>query len=236
MSSSKHELVEVLCSFSFDPIANPWDSTFFGEFYENIKELGFTEKQEQKGIQFKVEFNPITPESSKATSDELETRMLFRNSKSNSAIILAPHFVSFHKLAPYLNWEAFRDNEIIPGFRRYNKVGLGIKGLIQTQMLYLNKYDFEKGTALSDKFKFLPSIEKFGIGKEKSLQFQSKYEFEPNLLMQIRLNASIVNEDKKTVTLECSCLANNLDGKTDYLTLAELAHTKNNEVFNVITH
>ncbi len=235
MSMLKHELVEVLCSFGFEPNANPWDSTFFGEFYDRIKHRGYTEKQEQKGIQFKVEFNPSLPETPKTSSDETETRMLFRNTGTNSAIILAPHFISFHKLAPYENWEKFREVEIIPGIKDYNEIGLGHRGLRQSQMLYLNQYDIPEGTTLSDSFKFLPSIEEYGIGKEKSLRFQSQYEFEPNLIMQIRLNASLNNHKNKDVTLECSCLANNIEGKFDFLTLAEQAHNKNNEVFKVIT-
>ena len=234
MSDLKHDLVEVLCSFGFEPNANPWDSTFFGEFYEKIKTIGFTEKQEQKGIQFKVEIDARTPAIPRASADVLETRMLFRNSNTNSAIILAPNFISFHKLAPYASWETFRKESIEPGLRIYQELGLGLHRLLQTQVLYLNKYEFERGVGLSEKFKFIPEVDKMGIGKEKSLRFQSQYDFDPNLIMQIKLNANSLSNGRKDVVLECSCIAMNNEDSSDYFSLAELAHKKNNEVFNLI--
>ncbi len=234
MSTSKHELVEVLCSFGFEPNANPWDSTFFGEYYDKIKEIGYSEKQEQKGIQFKVEIDSRTPTTPRASADELETRMLFRNSTTNSAIILAPNFISFHKLKPYSTWEQFRSETIEPGMKIYQSLGLGLHGLLQTQMLYLNKYDFESGIGLSEEFRFIPEVDRMGFGKERSLRFQSQYDFDPNLIMQIKLNANSLPDGRKDVVLECSCLAMNIEKTSDYFHLAELAHSKNNEIFRLI--
>lgn len=234
MSSLKHNLTEVLCSFSFDSNIDQWDSTYFGKFYDKIKSRGYTEKQEQKGVQFKFEIKAKEPLISQASTDQTETRMIFRNLKDNTAIILAPYYISFHKLEPYESWEKFRDTEVVNGMNDYISIGLG-SSLKQAQMLYLNRYEFDSGTGLSEKFRFLPAVEKFGIGKEKSLRFQSQYEFEPNLLMQIKLNANLLPNSLKEVILECTCLAKTTKNSDTFLSLVELAHSKNNEVFKAIT-
>ena len=146
---------------------------------------------------------------------------------------MAAHYISFHKLPPYTNWETLLEEQIKPGLKHYNSIGLG-KGLIQTQMLYLNKYSFEKDANLSDTFNFLPAVEKFGIGKERSLLFQSQYELDPNLLLQIKLNSIPTIDNSKQVFLECSCMAFNKENAEDWLPIVSQAHDTNNKVFKEI--
>ena len=233
-SEKKHQLAEVLCGFWFDPIQNPWDSTFFGKFFEVIEKDGYTEKQEQQGYQVKFEIRSADLEKPTAQADKLEPRMLFRNPIKNTAILMAANYISFHKLPPYVNWETLLDEQINPGLTKYNSIGLG-KGLIQVQMLYLNKYIFNKDANLSDTFNFLPAVEKFGIGKERSLLFQSQYELDPNLVVQIKLNSIPVPDNSKQVFLECGCMALNSKDSDDWFTIASQAHTTNNKVFVTIT-
>ena len=135
--TGKHQLVEVLCGFWFDPIKNPWDSTYFGKYFELLNNDGYSEKQEQVGYQVKLELKPNELESPTAQTDKLEPRMLFRNPEQNSAILMAANYISFHKLPPYKTWESFVEEQIKPGLAHYQSIGLG-KGLLQLQMLLQN--------------------------------------------------------------------------------------------------
>lgn len=231
---NKHFLVEVLCGFWFNQEQNPWDSTFFGKFFELIERDGYTQKQEQQGYQVKFEFTSADVEKPTAQTDKLEPRMLFKNPEKEMAILMAANYISFHKLVPYSSWEDLLVNQIKPGLERYSSIGLG-KGLLQVQMLYLNKYVFSIDANLSDTFNFIPAVEKFGIGKERSLLFQSQYELDPNLLQQIKLNSVPNPDNSKLVFLECSCLAINKTGIDDWLAIASQAHETNNKVYNTIT-
>jgi uncharacterized protein (TIGR04255 family) len=236
MKSHNHHLVEVLCGFWFEPSSNIWDSTFFGKYFDLIFKEGYTEKHEQQGIQVKLEVKGDEIGSPTAQAEKLELRMLFKNPSKNTAILMSSNFISFHKLEPYSDWENFLKEEISPGIKSYLSIGLG-KNLQKVQMLYLNRYDLDSHANLGDTFSFLPSVGDFGIGKERSLLFQSQYELDPNLLMQIKLNASLPNSQSKQVFLECSCIANNtLSSDNDWSSLANQAHNKNNEVFRLITN
>jgi len=232
--TSKHQLVEVLCGFWFDPKNNLWDSTYFGKYFELIQNDGYIEKQEQVGYQVKFELKPNELESPTAQTDKLEPRMLFRNPEQNSAILMAANYISFHKLPPYETWESFVEHQIKPGLVHYHSIGLG-KGLIRLQMLYLNRYQFDQDANLSDTFTFLPAVEKFGIGKERSLLFQSQYELDPNLLLQIKLNSVPTKENYKQVFLECSCMTTNPESTEDWITTVSKIHETNNKVFTAIT-
>lgn len=235
MTSSNHHLAEVLCGFWFDPESNLWDSTFFGKYFELIEKEGYTVKQEQQGIQVKLEMKATEIGMPTAQAEKIESRMLFKNPGKNTAILMSANYISFHKLEPYKDWEHFLDEQIKPGIDLYNKMGLG-KGLQKVQMLYLNRYDLGLDANLSDTFSFLPSIGDFGIGKERSLLFQSQYELDPNLLLQIKLNTGIANNHNKPLFLECSCVASNVSSaNNDWLSIANQAHDKNNEVFSFIT-
>ena len=146
---------------------------------------------------------------------------------------MASNYVSFHKLPPYSSWENLFEEQVKPGLEHYQAIGLG-KSLIQVQMVYLNRYTFEKDANLSDTFSFLPAVEKFGIGKERSLLFQSQYELDPNMSLQIKLNALPSIDNSKQVFLECSCMALNKSGNDNWLDIATHVHDTNNKVFNII--
>ena len=231
-SENSHLLQEVLCAFVFNPSANTWDSTYFGKYFEAIQDLGFKDKQEQKGVEVKLEFKvDQKPESS---YNDVEAKMPFKNVEKNRAIIMANSYISFHKLAPYERWENMMSDQIVPGLDRYFKIGLG-KELLQVQMLYLNRYELSDNEKLSERFSFIPSIEDFGIGKEKNLFLQSQYDLEPNLLMQIQITARLTEKNTKEVFLQCSCTGNNQNQKMSWEEIAKQVHDQNNIVFNKIT-
>lgn len=233
--NNKHHLTEVLCGFWFNPSSNVWDSTFFGKFHEKIEPLGYKDKQEQKGFQVKFELKAEAGQNVPFSEmNETEPRMVFKNTQSGFAIVMATNFVSFHKLAPYKNWESLMAEQVVPGMKEYHGIGLG-NDVAQVQALYLNKYTLQIEDKLSDYFSFIPSVQEFGSGKENNLMFQSQYQLEPNLMQQIKLNAVINLIDKtKDVFLECSCFASPFDGYS-WEKLAEQAHDQNNLVFKSIT-
>lgn len=230
-----HQPQEVLCAFIFNPDQNTWDSTYFGKYYDAIQDLGFKEKKEQKAFEVKFELkadaNKKIPEPQ---YNEAEPKMLFRNVEKNYAILMANSYISFHKLPPYESWENMMKDQIRPGLDKYFNIGLG-NDLLQVQMLYLNKYEFDENEKLSNKFSFIPSIEDFGIGKEKNLLLQSQYDLEPNLLMQIQINTRLTERKTKEVFLQCSCIANNKDKKNKWEEIAQQVHDQNNLVFRKIT-
>lgn len=230
-----HNLTEVLCGFWFNPNVNVWDSTFFGKYYEKIQPLGYDVKEEQKGVQIKF---AIKPEGGKSVPvsemNEMDSRMVFKNPKNASAILMAANFISFHKLEPYKTWEALIAEQVNPGMETYQKLGLG-KEVVQVQALYLNKYTLKASEKLSDYFSFVPSVQDFGNGFENSLVFQSQHELKPNLIQQIKLNAVLdAASNMKNVFLECSCIASAHDNY-NWEKLAQQAHDQNNLVFKSIT-
>lgn len=238
MAFESHNLTEVLCAFWFDPEKNPWDSTFFGKFHEKIEgDYGFKIKQEQKNIQFQflVPADP-TKHVTAPKQQELDSRMIFRNEEKQYAVMMAPHYISFHKLSPYDSFEKMKEEIIDPLVPIYKELGLG-KGLKQAQMLYINGYSFGEGANLSDTFQFLPAIDKIGIGTEKTLLFQAQYDLKPNILLQIKLTSVpvIPNPVGKNVFLECGAFATNIKGDEDWVALITQAHDTNNKVFNLIT-
>jgi uncharacterized protein (TIGR04255 family) len=233
LTNQNHQVAEVLCAIWFNTEVNKWDSTYFGRYFEKLEQMGFTEKNEQKSVHFKMEINNNeniidTPQTE---MKEGEPRMVFRNVTQNTAVILSSNFISFHKLPPYDNWENLINNLVEPGLKAYQSLGLG-KEVIQVQCLYLNKFELDTEDHLSKYFNFIPSIQNFGIGIERNTSFQSHYELAPNLQMLIKLNSSINSTNHlKEVFLECSCFASALENHTIF-ELARQAHDQTSLVFN----
>jgi len=225
MTKTNEHIVEVLCAMWFEPTLNDWDSTYFGKYYSRITELGYTEKQEQKKVEVQLEINANKPNP---TVKEEGIRFIFRNPSEKTAIILSDHFISFHKMAPYNDWNSLMGKIVDPGLKIYKEIGLG-KGLKEVQCLYLNSYKIRNDQMISDKFKFLPQIDD---SKESSLLFQAKYDMPENLSVQIKLNWNAL-APKKEVFFECSTFAKASEG-VDYKTVAAKAHDQANAFYNKI--
>ena len=234
MEQPQHQLLEVLCGLWFDPDYNGWDSTYYGKFFDLIKDGGFDDKKEQKGFQVKFEIPSDSTTVPKTQADEIDSRMIFRNSSMKTAISMSPNFISFHKLMPYESWMKLYDEQVKPGLEIYKKIGLGNK-LIRLQILYLNQYNFLPEEKISDKFSFLPQIGKFGSGKE-TVNFQISYDLEPNLQQQILLNSLHIMDGSKIVSLQCSCTGSNIAGDEEVFQLYKQVHDKNKEIFQTITN
>ena len=222
MAEHNEHIVEVLCAMWFEPEMNDWDSTYFGKYHERILSMGFTEKQEQKGFEVKFEIHPVP--SQEVTDSKI--RMIFRNPKQKTAIILAEHYISFHKLAPYSSWENLMTDIVEPGLRAYREIGLG-NGLKEVQCLYLNKHVLAKDESISSVFGFWPSIEE---GFETNILFQTKYDMSAGVTVQLKLNGGANDIGVRELFFECTTFVK-ATPDDDYRVLAGKAHDYANMVY-----
>jgi uncharacterized protein (TIGR04255 family) len=236
MEFKNHKIIEAVCAFRFNPSENNWDITSFADYYNAIKEMGFSKKQEIKPMQlsFQLKMNEPPPIPQMV---EGETQIVFKNEKEDQAILLGNNYISFHTINHYPGWEIFSDNLIAIYLQKYFDIGYG-KGLLSAQMIYINKFDVDKTKKLSDYLSFVPAMERFGEGDELSHLFQSAYKIAPNKNLQLKTILNVVNPDKtKTVILECNCIANNTsDRKISWMDLSRDAHdSAKNAFINIAT-
>jgi uncharacterized protein (TIGR04255 family) len=232
-----HELTEVLCAFWFSPDNNEWDSTYFGKYFELIKEKGFVIKEEQRAVQFNLQIKPhdsgtgIKPESDYM---EGEGRMIFRTEDKTNAIILSKNFISFHKLAPYNGWDSLINDLVTPYLKCYRSLGLG-NDTLQVQSLYLNHFKIPLDQNLSDIFTFLPNLVGFAPSSESNIIFQSQYNLNSNLQALIKLNGSInPNTNFKELVYECSSFAMKHSNITEDILIKD-AHDNAKSIFKMTT-
>lgn len=228
MSNNQH-LVEVLCAIRFDPNKNDWDSTYFGLFYELVKNRGYIERKEQRQVGFQLNVKPSDNQPIiKETPSQ--SRMVFSNLQLKSAIIMGENFISFHKLSPYENWEKLVVDIVQPGLEEYRQIGLG-NGIIEVQCLYLNKYRLEAGESVTKYFNFFPNIPE---SKETQVSFQGRYEIDPNTFVQLRLNTTLNQQSFKDVFFECSGFVSVSQEAEDFKVLAQKAHDSANNIYKNI--
>lgn len=225
MAENNEHIAEVMCAMWFEPGANEWDSTFFGKYHTEILPMGYTEKQEQKQVEFKIEMSPKpVPEYT-----EGKIRMIFRNPTRRTAIILSEHYISFHKLAPYDTWEQLMKDVVEPGFELYQKIGLG-KMLKEVQCLYLNRHTLLPDQNIKSVFRFWPSIEE---GFESNILFQTKYEMNNGVSVQLKLNGAADKDMVRNLFFECTTFAK-ADSGSDFRNLATKAHDYANKVYDTL--
>ena len=118
MNYKNKHLTEVVCGFEFERDSNPWDSTYFGQYFEKIKQDGFSEKQERKSLQ--IQFNHSNFQAPMiSTSSGEDDEVIFKNNLKGWAILLGKSKISFHIVRDYKKWEDFRDNLIVPFYNKY---------------------------------------------------------------------------------------------------------------------
>jgi uncharacterized protein (TIGR04255 family) len=151
-------------------------------------------------------------------------RFVFRNKTEKTAIIIGAHFVSFHKLAPYTNWDDLINNILIPGFEKYQELGLG-NSLKQVQCTYINKIQLQEGQHAFDKFKILAPPPG---AQESSIAFQGNYEITPLVRASLKLNWNkAAKEPQKGLFFECTTFVK-ANGSTEYVKIAKEAHDQAN--------
>ncbi len=224
MEFNNHKITEAVCAFRFSPDNNNWDITSFAAFYNVIKDFGFSKKNEIKPVQlsfqFKANETPTTPQMT-----EGDTQMVFKNEDESKAILLGNNYISFHTINNYPGWNIFLISLIEEFLEKYFKIGYG-KDLLSVQMIYINSFELETNSKLSDYLTFVPNMENFGEGEELSHVFQSVYNIAPNKRLQLKTIFNVIEPQKiKKVVLECNCIAFN-DSKKEihWKILANDAH------------
>lgn len=226
---NKHLLTEVLCAVWFDQ-NQPWDSTYFGIYFEKIRDLGFTNKQEQKGYQILIDPTKSNP-NSQFVPPELESKFIFKNESKNRAIILARNYISFHQLAPYENWQTLINEIAMPGLDYYDKLGIGLN-IIQVQSLYLNQYSLNLNENIGDYLNFLPNLDSTSI--QENITFLSTYGIYPNKQLFLNVNGNINQSfEINNIILQCGCIVKKVE-PSNFQSLAEEAHKESVKLYNSI--
>lgn len=226
--SNKH-LIEVNCSFQFPQETTPWDSTFFGRFYENIRSEGFIEKEERKGVQltFGMQKNMLV-----VPNTQVEDQVIFKDAKGR-AILMSKNKISFHIIRDYTIWDNFLNQFIKPFSEIYQKLELG-HGIRECTLVYLNRFNKKKSEfPLSDYFTIV-SAHNIDLGTEISNNVQKVINNGSNLLVA-KFNSQLQN-DAYNIHLECGAVNTDMNTKTDsdWIKQANDTHAPVNAFFESI--
>jgi len=202
---TNNHLAEVNCGFQFPDETVAWDSTFFGQYYEKIKDLGFKEREERKGVQ--ITFNGLLVDAKKppVATSQIEDQVIFRNSEKGLAILIGKGRVSFHCVKEYKGWDVFMSDFLLPFSEHYKSLGLG-NGKRQCSVVYLNRFTKNVDENLSDYLTIISPLEqKFGIEIVSSVQ--RVVSNKKNLLIA-KLNSQVI-EKTQNINLECGAVCVN---------------------------
>lgn len=231
-----NHLLEVNCGFHFDVNNSNWDSTYFGQFYDKIKDSGFNEKIERKGIQVTIKEDKEET-NARIASQEIEDQVIFKNTSKGLAIILAKDKISFHSLGKYIDWENFSVNFIKPIFEIYSNLGLGT-GKVKCNVIYLNRFIIDKNSKISEHLNFINEINNLEDVFEVDSNFQRVFRKE-DLTLLLRGNYVIDknNLSNKIINLECgSIIDNSRINNENLLNIINKVHSPIRELFeNSIT-
>lgn len=224
---SNRHLVEVICGFQFPQETTKWDSTFFGQYYTKIKEKGFKEKEERKGLQFR--FANLGGAPVPLPAPAIEDQVVFKDNVRGWAISMAKNRVSFHVIKNYTNWNDFVSNFIAPFYTFYNEIGLG-NGLRNCNVVYLNRFKKPITENLKDFFTSVTEVDpKFGI--ETNTSIQRIVEDESNRLV-MRLTSQQAPNNMLNINLECGAECKSIVRmKADWRSQAENTHNPIKEFF-----
>ncbi len=197
-------LREVVCRFTFlDDGAKKWDSGYFGQFFDKIKDLGFSSRHEQRGIQLTVGENVQEIAANMPVLRELESQMVFQNPEKGFAITLGNKILSFHVLGGgYRNWETFQSDLLEPYLKLYLDLGLHTEANY-CQVVYLNQFSIGKDEALKDYFTIATDpVKHFGL--EGAALIQKRYvNTDLGYGLVYKLMADVTADDRKSIYLEC---------------------------------
>lgn len=225
-------MVEVNCGFQFPEENVSWDSTFFGQFYERIKNVGFDQKEERKGVQFTFKGDFTNPSALPVAASAIEDQVIFRNTTKNYAIILGKGKISFHVVNSYPGWDAFLNDLIIPYFKIYNQLGLG-NGVRQCTIVYLNKFTKTSQDDLSDYFTVVSHVEP-GFGNEIMTSVQRMIA-DDKVLLITKMHAQL-DGNVQTINLECGAVNTDVSSmsSTDWVAHANQTHEPIPKFFEAI--
>lgn len=232
---NKH-LLEVNCGFHFDLNDSKWDSTYFGQFYDKIKNSGFNEKIERKGIHVTIkEDKEVT--NSRIASQEIEDQVIFKDPNNGLAIILAKDKISFHSLGNYIDWDNFSKKFVKSMFEIYLNLGLGSENA-KCNVVYLNRFIIDKNSKISEHLNFINEINNLDEVYEVDSNFQRVFR-KNDLTLILRGNYIIDknNLSNKIINLECRSIIDHTKiNKDNVLDVINKVHSPIRELFeNSIT-
>ena len=231
MTVNKH-LAEVNCGFQFVAETVPWDSIYFGQFYDRISPLGFTERQERKGIQINFQGNLMDFSKPSIASSNVEDQVIFSNGEKGWAVMIGKNRISFHIVKNYGGWDTLTNGIMKPILKEYQGLGLG-NGSRNCSVVYLNRFTKAVSEKLSDFFTIITSLEpKFGV--ETNTLVQRIISNEKNLLIA-KLNAMVIQQTQN-ITFECGAICTNQEcmTSTDLIFQANQTHGPIKNFFEAI--
>lgn len=229
MQYSNSHLVEVNCSFQFPQETTQWDSTFFGRFYEKIKDKGFTEREERKGVEFTFGFRRNSLQLPQTTN--VEDQVIFKDNKGR-AILMSRNKISFHIIKGYTIWDDFVNLFIKPYSEIYKSLELG-NGIRECSLIYLNGFNKTSDLPLSNFFTIVPQHNS-SLGTDAGIAIQKVIDNGSNLLI-----AKFISQPENrsfSVTLECGAINTNMSSKSgsDWIHQANETHAPVNAFFESI--
>lgn len=121
MEYKNHKIIEAVCAFRFNPSQNSWDITGYADYYNVIKDNGFSKKNEIKPVQFSFQIKPnelpVNPQMIQG-----ETQIVFKNESEDRAILLGNNYISFHTINHYPGWEIFSEELISIYLKKYFEI------------------------------------------------------------------------------------------------------------------
>ena len=203
---SNRHLTEVMCAFSFKPGEIVWDATYFGTYFDKIKDIGFINKQERKGIQ--VQFSNNVDEllnPKKPVIQEVSSQIIYKNDEQGKAIVLGENQLSFHVIKDYKLWDNFFKELISPAYNKY--LELGLNNRIQScQVTYLNQFIIKHDEDLS---KYFTLINKSlaDEGTEEFTLIDTRYKTKKNIVLNLKLISGGIDEVTKNRIINMECTA-----------------------------
>jgi len=226
MEFNNHKITEAVCAFRFSP-GKPWDIIYLLEYYNLIKNDGFTVKNEMKAVELSFEIKG--DQQPKSNFSHGETQMVFKTADGKQAILMGSNYISFHTLNHYPGWEGFK-KMISEFYGKYLLLGLDGK-LLNAQMIYINNFNLEENKDLSDYLVFVPRMQQFGDGSEISHLFQSNYSIAPNKKLSLKTVLNVLPAKTKRLIFESNCIASKIDIKDEWENLADDAHNAARNAF-----
>lgn len=234
MEYKNHKIIEAVLALRFIPTSREWDITSFSEFYNRVKDKGFSNKKEIRPFELSFKFNPKEPIEQPKKS-EGEVQMVFKNQDETYAIIYSRDYVSFHSLKGYNGWEILKEELVNPIMEIYFELN-GSSKISSAQMIYINRFDIGLTENLSEILTFLPNSQYFEAGEEVSHLFQSNYKIAPNKNLKLQTILKIdPKTNKKIISLECNCVSEANNFSDDWVKLSEDAHDNAKKSFFDIT-
>jgi len=200
---TNNSLREVVCKFQFLESETKWDSAYFGQYFDKIKDTGFTLRQEQKGVRVNFDLVSKDDKLSPPKMEEMQSQMIFQNPDKGFAILMGFKTVSFHIVNNYTNWENFCKDLLEPYLVKYLELGLYSKAE-SCGVVYLSDMKFPLEASLNDYYTVIPApLEGFG---EEDIVIAQKNYFNRNdaTALIYRLHATRSMDINKNVEFECS--------------------------------